>query len=266
LCTNEGNARFCTGAPKVHIAFVGIEKLVPSLEHLAVLLKLLARSSTGQPLTVYTSHITGPKRPHEHAGAAHVHFILVDNGRTEARKPETREMLRCIRCGACLNACPVYRKVGDHAYGSVYSGPIGAILTPVLKGLKSYPDLPHASSLCGACFEACPVKINIPKYLILLRERLVKGGIDPIGNRLVMRMWARSLNSAWSYNLGGWGQRVAFRTIARLRGTMASDGDAYTRRGWVKHVPGPVQGWTRERDMPTPPPKNFRHWWKHRDL
>src|SRR5690606_13386981 len=139
-----------------------------SLDHLAVLLKLLARSATGQPLTVYTSHVTGPRRAHEPpsaGGPEHVHFILVDNGRTEALKAETREMLRCIRCGACLNSCPVYRKVGGHAYGSVYSGPIGAILTPVLRGLQSYPDLPHASSLCGACYEACPVKINIPKYL-----------------------------------------------------------------------------------------------------
>src|SRR5690606_35597136 len=168
ICTNEGNGRFCTSAPRVHVAFVGIEKLVPRLEHMAVMLKLLARSSTGQPMTCYTHHVTGPRRPHESAavgGPEHVHFILVDNGRTEALKEETREMLRCIRCGACLNACPVYRKVGGHAYGSVYSGPIGAILTPVLRGLHNYPDLPHASSLCGACYEACPVKINIPKYL-----------------------------------------------------------------------------------------------------
>ncbi len=266
LCTNEGNARFCTGAPKVHVAFVGIEKLVPSLEHLAVLLKLLARSSTGQPLTVYTSHVTGPRRQHEHAGTRHVHFILVDNGRTEALKPETREMLRCIRCGACLNACPVYRKVGGHAYGSVYSGPIGAILTPVLKGLDNYPDLPHASSLCGACYDACPVKINIPKYLIYLREQLVKTGLDPLGNRFAMRAWSRSLEAGWSYRFGGFMQRTAFRAIARLRGTLPRTGGAYTNRGWVKHVPGPVQGWTRERDMPTPPSKGFRDWWKHRDL
>lgn len=268
LCTNEGNGRFCTSAPNVHVAFVGIEKLVPSLEHLGVMLKLLARSSTGQPLTVYTHHVTGPKRPHEHGGPEHVHFILVDNGRTEALRPETREMLRCIRCGACLNACPVYRKVGGHAYGSVYSGPIGAILTPVLKGLEHYPDLPHASSLCGACYEACPVKINIPKYLILLREQLVKTKLDPAGNRLFMRAWTKSLESSFAYKLGGTMQRLGFRTLSRLRGTMAPPGDGgpYTRRGWVRHVPGPVQGWTRERDMPTPPARSFRDWWKHRDL
>ena len=266
ICTNEGNGRFCTSAPKVHIAFVGIEKLVPKLEHLSVLLKLLGRSSTGQPLTVYTHHVTGPKRPHEHDGPEHVHFILVDNGRTKALEAETREMLRCIRCGACLNACPVYRKIGGHAYGAVYSGPIGAILTPTLRGLDKYPDLPHASSLCGACYEACPVKINIPKYLILLRERLVKQHIDPLGNRIVMRAWAKSLMNGPAYRFSGWGSKIFFRTISRLRGTMGKQGDQYTRRGWVKHLPGPVYGWTRERDMPTPPPQSFRHWWKHRDL
>src|SRR5690606_21987939 len=135
LCTNEGNGRFCTSAPRIHVAFVGIEKLLPRLEHLGVLLKLLARSSTGQPLTCYTHTITGPRRAHEHDGPDEVHIVLVDNGRTEVLKAETREMLRCIRCGACLNACPVYRKIGGHAYGAVYSGPIGAILTPMLKGV-----------------------------------------------------------------------------------------------------------------------------------
>ena len=173
LCTNEGNGRLCTTVPKIHIAFVGIEKLIPRLADLGVMLKLLARSSTGQPLTVYTHIVTGPKRAAEPDGPEQVHVVLIDNGRTDVLREETREMLRCIRCGACLNACPVYRKIGGHAYGSVYSGPIGAILTPVLKGLDHYPDLPHASSLCGACYEACPVKINIPKYLIQLRGELI---------------------------------------------------------------------------------------------
>ena len=176
ICTNEGNGRLCTSVPRVHVVVAGIEKLVPDLRRTSVLLKLLARSGTAQPLTVYTHVITGPRRQNEHDGPQQVHIVLVDNGRTEVLKAKTRQMLRCIRCGACLNVCPVYRKIGGHAYGAVYSGPIGAILTPMLRGLANYKDLPHASSLCGACYEVCPVKINIPKFLIQLRAEMVGGG------------------------------------------------------------------------------------------
>ncbi|MFW6060134.1 MAG: LutB/LldF family L-lactate oxidation iron-sulfur protein, partial [Phycisphaeraceae bacterium] len=203
ICTNEGNGRFCTSAPRIHIGFAGIEKLIPRLEHLGVMLKVLARSSTGQPLTCYTHTVTGPKRSDEPDGPEQVHIVLVDNGRTEVLREESREMLRCIRCGACLNACPVYRKIGGHSYGAVYSGPIGAILTPMLKGLHNYPDLPHASSLCGACYEACPVRINIPKHLIRLRHELVKRRLEKPGDRLFMRLWSRSLQHGWSYRFGG---------------------------------------------------------------
>lgn len=262
ICTNEGNGRFCTSAPRIHVAFVGIEKLIPKQEHLAVLLKVLARSSTGQPLTVYTHTMTGPRRAHEPDGPEQMHVVLVDNGRTEALRAETREMLRCIRCGACLNACPVYRKIGGHSYGSVYAGPIGAILTPVLKGLANYHDLPHASSLCGACYEACPVNINIPKYLIRLREDMVGQKIAPLGERVVMRAWAKALGATWTHRLGGWGQARAFRLLAKLKGTLHGD-DPYRGRGWLTSVPGPVSGWTKERDMPTPTARSFRHWWKH---
>lgn len=260
LVTNEGNGRLCTSAPKVHVAFVGIEKLVPTLDHLAVLLKLLARSATGQPLTVYTSFITGPRRSHEHGGPEQVHIILVDNGRTEVLKPETREMLRCIRCGACLNACPVYRKVGGHSYGSVYSGPIGAILTPVFKGLANYKDLPHASSLCGACYEACPVKINIPKYLIQLRRDMIGGGITKWHERLLFRTWAAALKYSATYRFAGWFQKMTFRAKAKLSGTLES-GDPYAARGWLDRVPL-ASGWTAERDMPSPPQRSFRDWWR----
>ncbi|MFP4144443.1 MAG: LutB/LldF family L-lactate oxidation iron-sulfur protein [Phycisphaeraceae bacterium] len=261
LCTNEGNGRFCTSAPRVHIAFAGIEKMIPRLEHLGVLLKVLARSSTGQPLTVYTHIVTGPKRDTEPDGPEQMHLILIDNGRTDVLASEGREMLRCIRCGACLNACPVYRKVGGHAYGAVYSGPIGAILTPMLKGLHNYPDLPEASSLCGACYEACPVKIDIPSQLIRLRKELVEQNLTDPADRLFMRAWAKSLNHPLTYRLGGWFQRTAFRFRARTLGTLQG-GDPYSARGWVDHVPGPVAGWTSQRDMPTPPAKSFRHWWK----
>jgi len=262
ICTNEGNGRLCTSAPKTHIAFVGIEKLIPRLEHLGVMLKVLARSSTAQPLTVYTHIMTGPKRDHEPDGPRQMHVILVDNGRTEALREETREMLRCIRCGACLNACPVYRKIGGHSYGAVYSGPIGAILTPVLKGLENYPDLPHASSLCGACYEACPVKINIPKYLIKLRADLVNARLDKPADRLFMSLWARSLRNQTTFRLGGWSQKWMFRLLATFNGSH-EDGSDYAARGWLRKAPGPVGGWTAARDMPTPPARSFRHWWKH---
>ncbi|MCC7191929.1 MAG: iron-sulfur cluster-binding protein [Phycisphaeraceae bacterium] len=262
ICTNEGNGRLCTSAPRVLVAFVGIEKLVPSLEHLGVLLKLLARSATGQPLTVYNHFMTGPRRPDEHDGPEEMHIILVDNGRVKTLKEETREMLRCIRCGACLNTCPVYRKIGGHAYGSVYSGPIGAILTPMLKGLGNYPDLPHASSLCGACYEACPVKINIPKFLIQLRRDQIKQKITRWPDRLIYRVWAATLRNSLTYRLGGWMQKWMFRLQARGNGSLGRAGsDPYASRGWLSDAPGPVKSWTRERDMPTPPARSFRQWW-----
>ncbi len=266
ICTNEGNGRLCTSAPPIHIACVGIEKLLPRLEHLAVLLKILARSSTGQPLTVYNHIMTGPRRAHEPDGPQQMHIVLVDNGRTEILKEETREMLRCIRCGACLNACPVYRKVSGHAYGAVYSGPIGALITPMFRGLANYKDLPNASSLCGACYEACPVKINIPKFLVQLRSDMVSKRITKWSDRLFYRLWGASLKHPVSYVLGGMMQRIMFRRRARAEGTLGegtlAGRDTYASRGWVSDLPGPVSGWTSERDMPTPPAKSFRDWWK----
>jgi len=259
ICTNEGNGRLSTSAPRVHVAFVGIEKLIPSLEHLSIFLKLLARSATGQPLTVYTHIMTGPKRDDEPDGPEEMHIILVDNGRTEILKEETREMLRCIRCGACLNACPVYRKIGGHAYGAVYSGPIGALITPMFRGLENYKDLPYASSLCGACYEACPVKINIPKYLIQLRSELMSRNMDNWFDRLFFRLWALSLREAWSYRFGGWVSKVFLRAVGRKPNKQT---DPYASRGWVSSAPGPVKGWTSQRDLPTPPAKNFRQWWE----
>ena len=264
ICTNEGNGRLCTSVPPVHIAVVGIEKLVPSFEHLAVLLKLLARSSTGQPLTVYTHVMTGPRRPREQDGPREMHVVLVDNGRSEILRESTREMLRCIRCGACLNACPVYRSIGGHAYGAVYSGPIGAILTPLFRGLANFKDLPHASSLCGACFQACPVKINIPKFLIQLRSEMVRRRISKLSDRLIFGGWGQSLRHPLTYRLGGWVQKNVFRIRARGEGTLQPATDPYASRGWVRTMRGPIAGWTKIRDMPTPPARSFRHWWARR--
>ncbi len=256
ICTNEGNGRLCTSVPKVHVAFVGIEKMVPALDHLGVLLKLLARSATSQPLTCYTHFMTGPRRANEPDGPEEMHIILVDNGRSEILKPETREMLRCIRCGACLNACPVYRKIGGHSYGAVYSGPIGALITPMFRGLANYKDLPYASSLCGACYEACPVHINIPKYLIQLRSELIGGRHDKWFDRLFFRVWSIMLREKWTYQLGGKLSSIFLRLLGKAR-----KDDPYSTRGYVSKMPGPVAGWTSQRDLPTPPAQGFRQWW-----
>lgn len=250
LCTNEGNGRFCTTAPRVHIALAGIEKLVPTREHLSVLLKLLARTSTAQPLTCYTNIITGPRRADEHDGPEQVHIILLDNGRTGILADATfRQALRCIRCGACLNVCPVYRNVGGHAYGSVYSGPIGAVITPLLRGLQNYGDLPQASSLCGACGDACPVKIDLPGLLIELRHRQVERRLAGRGERLLMRLYAWALKRPWAYRVGQAVQRLVLRAVA--------DRDGYVRR-WPA---GPLKKWLVARDLPAPSRQSVAAWW-----
>src|SRR3984957_12576908 len=179
---NEGNARQSVTTPRVLVTLAGIEKIVPRLRDLSVMLKLLARSATGQHLTIYTNLFGGPRLAGEKDGPEEFHLVLLDGGRTEILAGEYRETLRCIRCGACLNACPIYRKIGGHAYEHVYSGPIGALITPLFQGLGNFKDLPQASSLCGACYEACPVKINIPQHLINMRRDIVNqhlnGGIE----------------------------------------------------------------------------------------
>ncbi|MCH8822742.1 MAG: iron-sulfur cluster-binding protein [Planctomycetes bacterium] len=251
LCTNEGNGGLTVSTPRLHIVYVGIEKIIPRLDHLPVFLKLLARSATSQPITVYTTILTGPKRELEIDGPKHMHIILLDNGRTDILRTDAREMLRCIRCGACLNACPVYRKVGGgHAYGAVYSGPIGAVITPLMKGLHNYPDLPHVSSLCGACFEACPVHIDIPRQLINLRRDMVTNRTMPLSGRLAYKLWAIVLKRPLLY-------RLASRIMALILRRMAQSNDS----GWINKGPGPLGAWTAERDFPAPPSNSFRDWW-----
>lgn len=247
---NEGNARQSITTPRVLVSLVGIEKVVPRLADLAVMLKLLARSATGQAMTVYTSIFGGPRGSLEKDGPQEFHLVLLDNGRSEIlASEEYRETLRCIRCGACLNACPVYRKIGGHAYGYVYSGPIGALITPLFKGLGNYKDLPQASSLCGACYEACPVKINIPQHLVNLRRDIVKQKINGRGERLVYRAWAKSMKSPLMYKLICFFQKFDLRR--RAKGT-----------GWVKDLPKVAAGWTQIRDMPAPAKKTFHQMWK----
>ncbi|NNF42875.1 MAG: iron-sulfur cluster-binding protein [Phycisphaerales bacterium] len=252
ICTNEGNADLSVSGPPVHIAFVGIEKLVPRLQDLPVFLKLLARSATAQPITIYTTMLTGPRRAADHDGPEEMHVILVDNGRTRLLAPDTRELLRCIRCGACLNTCPVYRKVGGgHAYGAVYSGPIGATITPLLAGLENYPDLPHASSLCGACFDACPVRIDLPGQLVRRRREMVETRVTGLLERSLMRAWAWSLRGPRRYRMATRLQRVGLRALGRA--------------GWIRRAPPPLAGWTRERDLPVPARRSFHDWWKKRE-
>jgi L-lactate dehydrogenase complex protein LldF len=198
LCTNEGNGRMVSSIPRVHVAVMGMERLVPTTADLAVLLKLLARSGTGQKLTVYTTLLTGPRRPGEEDGPEELHVVILDNGRSNLLRGRYREMLACIRCGACLNVCPVYRKSGGAAYGPVYSGPMGAVLLPLLVGLDEAPSLPHASSLCGACTDACPVKIPLHELLLDLRRDLVEEGVASRWERLGFTLWSW----AWSSRLG----------------------------------------------------------------
>src|SRR5262245_28015263 len=250
LITNEGNGRLTTTCPRVHVALMGIEKVIPRLRDLPTFLKLLARGATGQTLSIYTTILTGPRRPGEKDGPGEFHLVLLDNGRSRALSTPFRESLQCIRCGACLNACPVYRRIGGHAYGGVYSGPIGSILTPLYDSVTLNPHLPHASSLCGACQAACPVKINIPHMLIGLRARQHQhqhGG----GEGLAYRLWSAVLRRPWLYRLALRGARIALRPFAQ--------------DGWLTRLPGPGANWTSTRDFPAPAPKSFRQRWRELD-
>ncbi|MDI9404591.1 MAG: lactate utilization protein B, partial [Limnohabitans sp.] len=270
ICTNEGNFDLSVGGPPVHIVFVGIEKLIRGARDLAPFLKLLARSGTAQPLTVYTSFVRGPRRAGEHGGPKEVHFVLVDAGRVGVLASEKRDLLRCIRCGACLNACPVYRKVGGHSYGSMYAGPIGAVLTPELEraqggaspgqpaaGLTNYPDLPRASSLCGACYEACPVKIDIPKFLLHDRVRLRAQGLSPKSEARVLALWRWLAERPRLFRLA----IGAVRLHARMLGRKDGEGE----RAWLSRAPGPGAGWTQSRDLGIATSESFRDWFAKRE-
>jgi L-lactate dehydrogenase complex protein LldF len=247
LITNEGNGRLTTTCPRVHVALMGIEKVIPRLADLPVFLKLLARAATGQTLSVYTTLITGPRRPGDLDGPEEFHLVILDNGRSKVLATPFRESLQCIRCGACLNACPVYRRIGGHAYGGVYSGPIGSILTPLYDSVSANPHLPHASSLCGACQAACPVRINIPHMLIGLRE-LQHHESKNRWERLAYSLWAQVLKRPWLY-------RLATRLAAAVLRPLATD-------GWLSRLPGPGGGWTGVRDFPAPAGRSFRQRWK----
>jgi L-lactate dehydrogenase complex protein LldF len=259
LVENEGNARLTTSAPKIHIAIAGIEKMIPRAQDLGVFLKLLGRSATGQPLTVYTSFLSGPRRGEEIDGPDEFYVVLLDNGRTKVLADrEKRESLYCIRCGACLNHCPVYRKIGGHSFPWVYSGPIGAILTPQFLGVNHEPGLPFASSLCGACAEVCPVKIDIPKILLDLRSEVKKAEAREGANRLerlAFMAWAWVMRHPRLYEMAG-----------MAAASLAPSGDG---GGWIRSVPlrikvAPLNAWLSQRDLPSPPAKSFRQLWRER--
>jgi L-lactate dehydrogenase complex protein LldF len=258
LVENEGNARLTTSAPRIHIAVAGIEKMIPRAQDLATFLKLLGRSGTGQPLTVYTSMLSGPRREGEIDGPEEFYVVLLDNGRTKLLADrEKRQSLYCIRCGACLNTCPVYRKIGGHAFPWVYSGPIGAIITPQFMGVQHEPGLPFASSLCGACAEVCPVKIEIPKILLALRSDVKKAETRENQNRLeklAFRAFAWLMKHPRLYEMAG-----------RVASGMAPSDDGR----WIRSVPPlmnlpPVKAWLDQRDLPPAPSKSFRQMWRER--
>ena len=244
---SEGNGRFCTTLPETLITVIGIEKLVPIPEDLEVFLQLLPRSSTGERMNPYTSLWTGVT-PGD--GPQDFHVVLVDNGRSDVLADEVgRQTLACIRCSACLNVCPVYARTGGHAYGSVYPGPIGAILTPQLRGVAAAASLPYASSLCGACYEVCPVKIDIPRVLVHLRGRVVDEGAVPRSEHAAMRVLAWAFAEERRYERA--------QRLARLAGR------PFARDGLIARLPG-LGAWTETRDLPAVPRQTFREWWGSR--
>ena len=267
ILENEGNVRLTTSLPKTHIAVMGIEKVIPSFADLDVFLKLLPRSGTGQRLTAYQSLITGTKKRPEHEGPEEVHIVLMDNGRSRMLgHPVTRQSLACIRCGACLNACPVYQQIGGHAYGSVYPGPIGAVITPQLIGIGKAAQLPYASSLCGACREVCPVKIDIPQLLLHLRAEIVEGTAagtadqkGPMKRKAIERLAFRLYAWAWSSRtLYEWGGRVA-RLLQRAA---VRDGRIGKVNGLLARLAPPLGAWTARRDARPLAPQSFREQWR----
>ncbi len=246
---SEGNGRMCLTLPETLITIAGIEKVIPTFRDLEVFLQLLPRSATGERMNPYNSLWTGV---HKGEGPQNFHVILLDNGRTRILSDqESRQTLRCIRCGACQNACPVYRQTSGLAYGSIYAGPIGAILTPQLFDMQHAQTLPYASSLCGACYEVCPVKINIPEVLIHLRGRVVReqqssANLEAIGMKVMSRIFSSRRTFESAQRLGRLGQWP------------------FVSEGWVKHLPGMLGNWTEVRDLRPMPAQTFRTWWKNR--
>jgi len=243
IVTNEGNGDLVSTLPRMHIVIASIEKIVPTLEDAATILRLLARSATGQEITTYTTFATGPRRDRDPDGPSAYHVVLLDNGRSEMLGNEFADMLRCIRCGACLNHCPVYGAIGGHAYGSVYPGPMGAVLTPQLQGIDGARDLPNASSFCGRCEAVCPMDIPLPDMMRSWRERDFARGNAPWSERLALRLWAYAAKRPLLYHA----------VAGRIAGFLARRGGA---RGGLSRAPL-LKAWTATRDLPAPQGKTF---------
>jgi L-lactate dehydrogenase complex protein LldF len=248
LVTNEGNGRMVTSLPRIHVAVMGMEKVIPSMTDLMVFLAILARSATGQKLSSYTTLVRGPRQPGEMEGPEEFHLILMDNGRTRQIAGTLREALYCLRCGACLNVCPVYRQIGGHAYGHTYPGPIGILLTAMLKGGSAVKELAHASSLCGACKDVCPVRIDIPRMLVELREHLDTEKIAPWTERVLFGMARRIMMRPRWFKRGAAVARLAQRP--------------FVRKGRLASLPLFFGKWTATRDLPPVASQTFSERWR----
>jgi L-lactate dehydrogenase complex protein LldF len=244
LVTNEGNGRMVTTLPRIHVAITGIEKIVPTLEDLSVILRLLSRSATGQSISNYVTLLTGPKRSGDTDGPEQCHIVLVDSGRTRLLGTELQPALRCIRCGACMNHCPVYQNIGGHSYGWVYPGPIGSILTPSYVGMQNALDLPQASTLCNACGVVCPVKIPLPDLMRVLRQKQIEERLRPLGERTSINLWRYAA-----------ARPKLYATLAKLAARIGRWLGG--REALIHRLPG-LDGWTKGRDMPAPAGKTFR--------
>jgi L-lactate dehydrogenase complex protein LldF len=249
VVTNEGNADLSMTVPRVHIALMGLERMVPTLADLEVMLRLLPRSATAQKASSYVSLVSGPRRPGEPDGPEEFHVVLLDNGRSRTLGSELAESLLCIRCGACLNVCPIFQEIGGHGYGAVYSGPIGSVVSPALLG-SEFNELANASTLCGACQEICPVRIDIPTMLLAVRARHVKAGQPPAWLKAGMRAWALAMSSQALYESGQFLAGLGVGLIAR--------------DGHIRQLPPPLNAWTDRRDFPAFPRESFRAWWRER--
>jgi L-lactate dehydrogenase complex protein LldF len=251
LVTNEGNARLTTALPKTQITVMGMERIVPTFEEFEVLVSLLTRSAVGQRLTSYVTALTGPRLPGEVDGPEEFHLVIVDNGRSAILGTEFQSVLQCIRCAACVNVCPVYRHIGGHSYGSIYSGPIGAVLSPLLGGYEDYKELPYASTLCAACTDACPVKIPLHELLHKHRQRIVeKEGKAPISEKLAMKAFGLGAASSSLYTVGA---KVAPAALTPfMSGSSISKGT------------GPLKAWTESREFPAPTKERLRDWFDKR--
>ena len=260
LVENEGNQRLSTSLPPIHVSVMGMEKVIPTLQDLSVFLALLPRSATGQQASSYVSMITGPRAPGEIDGPEEFHMVILDNGRSRIlADPAMRESLYCIRCAACLNICPVYNSVGGHAYGWVYSGPIGSIITPEIVGIGEAKDLPAASTLCGACRDVCPIKIDIPHMLLNLRHKatqpkpsdpVTNGAGAPLLEKWVMRAWAATMKSKMAYSAATGLARLAQKPLSR--------------NGYLRWLPPFLRGWTDHREFPALAPRSFAQLWNER--